>query len=81
MTGAGVQPRAEAREVRAQTIKDVAMTTLQARADAYRRLGNDLEEMVRACRRVGCTWAEVGHLLGVSAQAAHRKYSTLDGMT
>jgi hypothetical protein len=43
------------------------------------RLGADywdalLRDVVTAARERGCTWAEIGEALGVTAQAAHQRF-------
>ena len=35
------------------------------------------ERAVAAAMTAGATWAEIGHALGVSAQAAHKRYRWL----
>jgi hypothetical protein len=45
---------------------------------ALRRLAGQLElAAVREAIRQGWTWAEVGQALGVSAQAAHKKFAPM----
>ena len=42
---------------------------------ALRRLADQLEEQsVRAARRKGWSWDQIGDALGMSRQAAHKKY-------
>ena len=42
---------------------------------ALRRLADRLEEeSVRAARRKGWSWDQIGDALGMSRQAAHKKY-------
>jgi len=42
---------------------------------ALRRLADHLEEQsVRAARRKGWSWDQIGDALGMSRQAAHKKY-------
>ena len=36
----------------------------------------DLDQTVRAARAAHCSWSEIGAMLGVSKQAAQRKYGT-----
>lgn len=43
------------------------------------RLEAELTEAVRAARRTGRSWSEIGTMLGVSKQAAQRKYAKLAG--
>lgn len=50
-----------------------------AHLSAYRRLTPAERErlglLVAEAREQGATWAQVGHALGVSAQAAHKRFS------
>ena len=46
-------------------------------ADRRDRLETALTDAVRAARRNGRTWSEIGTMLGVSKQAAQRKYAKL----
>lgn len=58
-------------------LKLVDTKTLRAIAElADRRAEIDqaLEEAVRSARRARRTWSEIGAMLGVSKQAAQRKY-------
>lgn len=41
------------------------------------RVEADRDAAVAAAVEVGCTWAEIGAALGVSAQAAHRRFRWL----
>ena len=40
-------------------------------------LGDDRDSAVARAVAAGCTWAEVGSALGVSAQAAHKRFRSL----
>lgn len=40
-------------------------------------LGADREQAVAKAIEAGCSWAEVGAALGVSAQAAHKRFRWL----
>ncbi|MEK7426448.1 MAG: hypothetical protein AAB131_21695 [Actinomycetota bacterium] len=51
-----------------------AIAQYAARRD---RLENALTDAVRAARRNGRSWSEIGTMLGVSKQAAQRKYAKL----
>ena len=46
-------------------------------ADRRDHLETALTDAVRAARRNGRSWSEIGTMLGVSKQAAQRKYSKL----
>jgi hypothetical protein len=43
------------------------------------RLDTALTDAVRAARRNGRSWSEIGTMLGVTKQAAQRKYAKLAG--
>ncbi len=48
-------------------------------ASALRRLAEALEGLqVRNARAQGWSWQDIADVLGVSRQAVHKKYSTLD---
>jgi DNA-binding NarL/FixJ family response regulator len=47
---------------------------LQVAAEAHRMAERQQETAVRRARVAGLTWAEIATHLGVSKQAAHRKY-------
>jgi hypothetical protein len=47
---------------------------LQVAAEARRMAERQQEAAVRRARVAGLTWAEIATHLGVSKQAAHRKY-------
>jgi hypothetical protein len=40
-------------------------------------LGADHDRAVAKAVEAGCTWSEVGGALGVSAQAAHKRFRTI----
>lgn len=45
------------------------------RADVtLRRAQDDLDSAVRAARNAGVTWAQVGHVLGTTRQAAQMRF-------
>ncbi len=46
-------------------------------ADRRDRLDLALTEAIRSARRDGRSWSEIGAMLGVSKQAAQRKYAQL----
>lgn len=46
-------------------------------AERRDEIDNDLVEAVRAARRSDRSWSEIGAMLGVSKQAAQRKYGPL----
>jgi hypothetical protein len=46
-------------------------------AERRERVEAALTEAVRTARRTGRSWSEIGTMLGVSKQAAQRKYSKL----
>jgi hypothetical protein len=47
---------------------------LRVAAEARRAAERQQDAAVRRARAAGLTWAEVATILGVSKQAAHRKY-------
>lgn len=47
-------------------------------ADAGTRLEEKLYEAVRLCRERGLSWADIGSALGVSRQAAWRRFGLAD---
>ena len=51
-----------------------ALAQFAARRD---RLESALAEAVRTARRNGRTWSQIGTMLGVTKQAAQRKYARL----
>lgn len=51
-----------------------AIAQFAARRD---RVESALTEAVRAARRHGKTWSQIGTMLGVAKQAAQRKYAKL----
>jgi chromosome segregation ATPase len=64
-------------EVVEDELREVDMSALREIAElAERRLVIDAEltEAVRRARRAQRTWSEIGAMLGVSKQAAQRKY-------
>jgi hypothetical protein len=48
-------------------------------ADRRDRWDAELTEAVRSARRTGRSWSEIGTMLGVSKQAAQRKYAKFAG--
>ena len=54
-----------------------ALKTIGEIADRRDRLDYALTEAVRSARRDGRSWSEIGAMLGVSKQAAQRKYAQL----
>ncbi|WP_186318938.1 hypothetical protein [Streptomyces sp. SAJ15] len=47
---------------------------LRQTAELRRRLDGQEEALVRRARAAGATWARIAEALGVSRQAAHKKY-------
>lgn len=59
----------------------VETSELQRIADVAERrnaLDDELTAVVNAARRSGRSWSEIGMMLGVSKQAAQRKYASKD---
>lgn len=53
---------------------DDALTALAATAQASGELERLASVLVRRSRQQGATWAQIAGVLGVSKQAAHKKY-------
>jgi hypothetical protein len=79
--------RATALEAWADQVDDVDLVEIDT--DVLKTIGEyvarrdrveaELAEAVGAARRSGRSWSEIGTMLGVSKQAAQRKYSKLAG--
>ncbi len=54
--------------------RDDPRAALRAAAESRRRAEREQDAAVRRARVAGLTWAEIATCLGVSKQAAHRKY-------
>ncbi len=54
-----------------------AVVALERRVKLLAWAARDVRDAVAVCRAAGCSWAQVSEGLGVSAQAAHRKYAAL----
>ena len=54
-----------------------ALRAIAEYAERRERVDAALTEAVRTARRTGRSWSEIGTMLGVSKQAAQRKYSKL----
>jgi DNA-directed RNA polymerase specialized sigma24 family protein len=54
-----------------------ALATIKQVTARLRRLETDRATAVAAAVAQGCSWAEIGAALGVSAQAAHRRFRWL----
>lgn len=52
-----------------------ALEAIEAAAQARRDLEDTIAQAVRDEHAAGTTWAAIGAALGVSAQAAHKRYS------
>ena len=85
MTGKSRAERAAALERWADTVNSEDLTTadtesLRVIAELTERrdeIDDELLEAVRAARRANRSWSEIGAMLGVSKQAAQRKYGPL----
>lgn len=55
-----------------------SMGTIAALIDQQEEINQALARAVADARNRGRTWSEIGALLGVSKQAAHRKYGAKD---
>ena len=77
--------RARALEARAERVgsEDLVeadtelLRAIAALADRREQVDGELAEAVRAARGAGRTWSEIGAMLGVSKQAAQRKYGPM----
>lgn len=82
MTGTSRAERAAALDRWAETVDTEELTaadteSLRVIAELTQRrrdIDNELLEAVRAARRAKRSWSEIGAMLGVSKQAAQRKY-------
>ena len=54
-----------------------ALRAIARLADRRAEIEDELIETVREARRAGRSWSEIGVMLGVSKQAAQRKYGSL----
>jgi hypothetical protein len=85
MTSKSRAERAAALEEWADSVEPEDLTTadtegLRAIAELAERrdeIDDELLEAIRAARRANRTWSEIGAMLGVSKQAAQRKYGPL----
>jgi hypothetical protein len=50
---------------------------LEVAGERVARVESQRDRAVAAAMAAGCTWAEIGAALGVSAQAAHRRFRWL----
>lgn len=57
-----------------QIVDTTELQTLGRLADQRAALEHDVAEAVRRAREASRTWSEIGAMLGVSKQAAQRKY-------
>lgn len=77
--------RAEALEAWADRVdpdelRDAGTGALRAIAELVEQrdaLDDELTEVVRTARRAHRSWSEIGAMLGVSKQAAQRKYASI----
>jgi len=77
--------RAEAFEkwadsVESDDLKEAATSALRSVAEfavKRREIDEELAVAVRVARRAGRSWSEIGAMLGVSKQAAQRKYGPI----
>jgi hypothetical protein len=53
----------------------MALRAIAALADRRDEVEDELTEAVRSARRAQRSWSEIGAMLGVSKQAAQRKYA------
>jgi hypothetical protein len=85
MTGKSRAERAAALERWADNVNSEDLTTADTEslrviaelAERRDEIDEELLEAVRAARRANRSWSEIGAMLGVSKQAAQRKYGPL----
>ncbi len=85
MTGKSRAERAAALEHWADTVNPEELTTADTEslrliaelAERRDEIDDELLEAVRAARRSNRSWSEIGAMLGVTKQAAQRKYGPL----
>lgn len=68
--------------VEAKDLKPADTAALRRIAELVDQRGevdDQLTEAVRSAREANRSWSEIGAMLGVSKQAAHRKYSSKAG--
>lgn len=61
---------AELRQADTEALREIA-----ALAKRRAEVDDDLTAAIRSARRAQRSWSEIGAMLGVSKQAAHRKYA------
>ena len=61
---------AELRQADTETLREIA-----ALAKRRTEVDDDLTAAIRSARRAQRSWSEIAAMLGVSKQAAHRKYA------
>ncbi|MEU8819486.1 hypothetical protein [Actinoplanes sp. NPDC048796] len=75
MTGPGATVPSPRRRASTATTPLARLTAASARYEiALDRLNRELADEVRACRRAGATWGEIGGCLGVTKQAAQKRW-------
>ena len=72
------RPRATLGHASVEDLKAAAMAGLMEQHRLAESAARSVDTFVIACRRSGCTWAEIAQVLGVSPQAVHRKYRDQD---
>ena len=60
-----------------RTTDQEALQVIALLASRRDQTGQDLAAWVARARELGCTWSQIGAELGVSKQAAQRKYRTV----
>jgi len=55
----------------------MALNRLKKAVDRLATVEVERDRAVAAAMAAGCTWAEIGEALGVSAQAAHKRFRWL----
>jgi biotin operon repressor len=60
------------------SLNEQSLINLTRKAGRVREEGDNIRELVTELRKKGESWATIGKALGVSRQAAWRKYRTVD---
>lgn len=65
-------------ESETESILPEVLAELRTVDRALHRLDGDRDSMIRAARRSGATWAQIGEALGTTKQAAWERFRRLD---
>lgn len=56
--------------------RDTRLQALERRMETIRQMQESIPRMVHHARAAGASWADIGGVLGVSLQAAHKRYAS-----